>query len=201
MTVKRHLFLMILAVLLMSGCGASRRVARQTFDASRESTHIEAATATSKEILIDTTKTESGKVTITEITFAPGGAADPADTAGNGKPPIPDAPTEVVLPGGGKVKGNGSIQSIKQTIIESQVEQKGESREAEEREESGTATSVAADVHESSEEKAVEAPKPNRLKYAFYILALAVCVLMYLKRMPILNKIRSILSGLRKIIS
>lgn len=192
---------MVLAVLLMSGCGASRRVSRQTFDACRDSTHIETVAATSKETFTDTTKTESGKVTITEVTFAPGGVADLADTAGNGKPPIPDAPTEVVLPGGGIIKGNGSIQSIKQTIIESQVEQKGESRETEEREESGTATSIAADVHESSGEKAVEVPKPNRLKYAFYILALAVCVLMYMKRVPILNKIRSILSGLRKIIS
>ena len=190
-----------LVILMMSGCGVSRRVVKQDHSESRDSTHVEAVKTDSKDIFIDTTKTESGKVTITEITFFPD-AGKQSDTTAN----VPaendnNAPIELELPGGGKVKGNGSIQSIRQTVIETMTEEKGESRETEKSEESENHTSVVAAVNDSSQEKVMEAPKPNRLKYAFYILALAVAVLVYLKRVPILNYIKRILAGVRKIVS
>lgn len=190
-----------LAILMMSGCGVSRRVAKQDHSEIRDSTHVEAVKTDSKDIFIDTTKTESGKVTITEITFFPD-AGKQSDTTAN----VPaendnNAPIELELPGGGKVKGNGSIQSIRQTVIETMTEEKGESRETEKSEESENHTSVVAAVNDSSQEKVTEAPKPNRLKYVFYILALAVAVLVYLKRVPILNYIKRILAGVRKIVS
>ena len=198
---KRHVFMAALAILMMSGCGVSRRVVKQDHSEIRDSTHVEAVKTDSKDTFIDTTKTESGKVTITEITFFPD-AGKQSDTTAN----VPaekdnNAPIELELPGGGKVKGNGSIQSIRQTVIETMTEEKGESRETEKSEESENHTSVAAAVNDSSQEKVTEAPKPNRLKYAFYILALAVAVLVYLKRVPILNYIKRILAGVRKIVS
>lgn len=201
MIMKRHVFMAALAILMMSGCGVSRRVVKQDHSESRDSTHVEAVKTDSKDIFIDTTKTESGKVTITEITFFPD-AGKQFDTTAN----VPaendnNAPIELELPGGGKVKGNGSIQSIRQTVIETMTEEKGESRETEKSEESENHTSVAVAVNDSSQEKVTEAPKPNRLKYAFYILALAVAVLVYLKRVPILNYIKRILAGVRKIVS
>ena len=197
---KRHIFMVVLVILMMSGCGVSRRVVKQEHSESRDSTHVEAVKTDSKETIIDTTKTESGKVTITEITFFPD-AGNHQDTAGIAPAVHGDAPMELDLPGGGKVKGGGSIQSIRQTVIETMTEEKGESRETEKSEESENHTSVAAVVTESSQEKVAEAPKPNRLKYIFYILALAVGVLVYLKRVPILNYIRKVLSGVRKIVS
>jgi hypothetical protein len=198
---KRHVFMAALVILMMSGCGVSRRVVKQDHSESRDSTHVEAVKTDSKDIFIDTTKTESGKVTITEITFFPD-AGKQSDTTAN----VPvendnNAPIELELPGGGKVKGKGSIQSVRQTVIETMTEEKGESRETEKSEESESHTSVAAAVNDSSQEKVTEAPKPNHLKYAFYILALAVVVLMYLKRVPILNFIKRILAGVRKIVS
>lgn len=201
MIMKRHVFMAALAILMMSGCGVSRRMVKQDHSESRDSTHVEAVKTDSKDIFIDTTKTESGKVTITEITFFPD-AGKQSDTTAN----VPaendnNAPIELELPGGGKVKGNGSIQSIRQTVIETMTEEKGESRETEKSEESENHTSVAAAINDSSQEKVTEAPKPNRLKYVFYILALAVAVLVYLKRVPILNYIKRILAGVRKIVS
>ncbi|WP_289300850.1 hypothetical protein, partial [uncultured Muribaculum sp.] len=43
------------------------------------------------------------------------------------------------------------------------------------------------------------APDPNRWRYAFYVSLLFVAVLLYLKRVPILNWIKKILAGLRRI--
>lgn len=49
-------------------------------------------------------------------------------------------------------------------------------------------------------EKVIEAPKPNRVKYVFYLALLAVVVLAYIKRVPIVNTIRKILAGVRKLL-
>ena len=190
---------MVVAILMMSGCGVSRRVAKQEHKESRDSTHAEAIKTDSKDTFIDTTKTESGKVTITEVTFFHD-AGKQSDTTTK-LPAADNAPIELDLPGGGKVKGNGSIQSIRQTVIETMTEEKGESRETEKSEETENHTSVAAVVNDASQEKVTEAVKPSRLKYAFYILALAAIVLVYLKRVPILAYIKKILLGLRKIVS
>ncbi|MCH5216151.1 MAG: hypothetical protein J1F10_04355, partial [Muribaculaceae bacterium] len=45
------------------------------------------------------------------------------------------------------------------------------------------------------------APDPKRWRYIFYILAIGGVILLYLKRTPILDWLRRILSGLRHIFS
>lgn len=90
------------------------------------------------------------------------------------------------------------VKSIKQTVIESNVEEKGESRETEKQEQ---CKSEANAIREDSDIQIKEAPAPDpyRWRYAFYASLLFVAVLLYLKRAPILNWIKKILAGLRRI--
>ena len=90
------------------------------------------------------------------------------------------------------------VRSIKQTVIESNVEKKGESKETEKQEQ---CTSKANAIREDSNIQIKEAPAPDpyRWRYAFYASLLFVAVLLYLKRAPILNGIKKILAGLRRI--
>ena len=61
-----------------------------------------------------------------------------------------------------------------------------------------TTPSVNLDLHNIGNiTNAGAAPKPNRVKYIFYLALLAVGVLAYIKRVPIVNAIRKMLAGLK----
>lgn len=182
--------------LMVTGCGTSCRLSKCKIESVRDSSHVETSKTYKTETFTDTSKTESGKVTITEIEFFP--PASGGDSLGNHAPVIPA--TDINLLDIGNVANAGAVKSIRQTVIESETVQKGESRKAEESEESKKGTSVAVKTDESVVEKVIEAPKPNRVKYVFYLALLAVVVLAYFKRVPILNAIRKILAGVRKLL-
>ena len=145
---------------------------------------------TAVEKKIDTTKTENNKITITEIEFYPPFAVNnKADT------------TNILTSDIGNVNlpnVSGAIKSIKQTTIESALEQTGKSEESSKTEENQSETMFVRS--EQAEKKDVTpAPDPYRWRYIFYILALLSGILLYLKRIPILNWIKTILSNVRRI--
>lgn len=203
---KRIIAMIAILVLLVS-CGTTRKASE-----SRQTSYIDSMTVQQVETkdlskIIDTTRTEHGKVTITEIEFFP----PPPPILEDAKPrKLEDSPkkventdeskptktADVEMPGVGKVKG--AVKSIKQTVIESDVEEKGESKESEKQEQ---CKSEANAIREESDIQLKESPAPDpyRWRYAFYLSLLCVAVLLYLKRTPILNWIKKILAGIRRI--
>jgi hypothetical protein len=140
--------------------------------------------------VIDTTKTEKGKITITEIEFYPPNSDTvnhaPATNVGG-----------VEIPNIGNIK-DAAIKSIKQTTIESDVEQKGQSNESGETKGNQKQTILVSN-EQSSQECIEPVPDPYRWRYIFYILVLLGIAMLYLKRVPFLNWIKKILSGIRRI--
>ena len=83
--------------------------------------------------------------------------------------------------------------------IESDVEEKGESKESSESNETENAATLTKTT-ESTDKQQEPTPDPYRWRYIFFIALLGVAVLLYLKRIPIVNWIRKILSGILKIL-
>lgn len=204
----KRVFLIIALALMLASCASSRKVQESTAAVVVDSASVKEATKHESEKVVDTTRTEHGKVVITEIIFdttpdtppatdKPDARASP-DTVKSDKP-APTPPTASVnIPGFGQVSGN--IKSIRQTVIESDNETKGESKESEKQEDSKCNANVSvAEENNQRVEEPVSVPDPKRWRYIFYIVAVGVVALLYLKRVPILNWIKRILSGLRRI--
>jgi hypothetical protein len=148
--------------------------------------------STKKEKFIDTTKTESGKIIIIEIEFY---RPTPNDTANQHQPATNAGGVE--MPNIGNIK-NAAIKSIKQTTIEQGMEQKGQSKETSETTGEQSAVFVS-NGNQHTKEVIAPAPDPYRWRYIFYILALVTVALLYLKRVPVLNWIKAILSNIRHV--
>lgn len=183
-----------LCMLVVFGCSTTRK-ATKSIESTQFSLESQESQVSSSEKIVDTTKTESGKITITEIEFYP-------PTENNGLPGINESPKStnvsgLSLPNVGNID-NAAIKSIKQTTIESESESKGESNES-----SSTENIKSEAISENTEKTAKvdesPAPDPYRWRYIFYILLIGVAALLYFKRVPILNWIKTILSGVRKI--
>lgn len=204
---KRVLFFFVVALMLAS-CVSTRKIQETTNAVSVDSVSVKETAKRESEKVVDTTRTEHGKVVITEIIFDTTPAASPAtdkpdaraspDTVASDKPaPTRNTPTATVnIPGFGQVSGN--IKSIRQTVIESDNETKGESKESKKQEESKCNANVSV-AEENNHRVEEPAPDPKRWRYIFYIVAVGAVALLYLKRVPILNWIKRILSGLRRI--
>ena len=99
----------------------------------------------------------------------------------------------------GRVKNAGAVKRIKQTHIKTKDERKGTSNENTEKAETKSNANVKRrdlDEHKFSE----PAPDPYRWRYIAFIVAaiLAVMVLLYLKRQPILCAIRNFVATIRR---
>lgn len=201
----KRIIAMIAILILLVSCGTARKASE-----SRQTSYIDSMTVQQVETkdlskIIDTTRTEHGKVTITEIEFfpppilensKPDKLEDSPQKVENTNESKPTNTADVEMSGIGKVKG--AVKSIKQTVIESDVEEKGESKESEKQEQ---CKSEANAIREESDiqVKKSPAPDPYRWRYAFYLSLLFVAMLLYLKRTPILNWIKKILAGIRRI--
>lgn len=202
----KHSFFIFL-VLMLASCASTKKIQETTASVVVETQQVEEATKHESERVVDTTRTEHGKVVITEIIFdttpttdasIPDTRASPDAEPGDGKTESNRTPptASVNIPGVGQVSGN--IKSIRQTIIENDIEQKGESKESEKQEESKcNANALVADT--KTDKISQPAPDPKRWRYIFYILAILAVALLYLKRTPIVEWIKKILSGLRRI--
>lgn len=206
---KEHLsmnriVILVIVLLFAVSCGTTRKAVESAQSVISDSTTTTQDVKTATNKTIDTTRTEHGKITITEIEFfpvipdAPPIANDTrsVDSCGHTakSPAQPNANVDLQNVG----KFNGAVKSIKQTVIESDIEAKGKSDETKEQEQSKSNAIVSrqeSEVHKQQE----PAPDPYRWRYIFYVGLLLTAVLLYLKRAPILNWIKKILSGLRKI--
>ena len=203
---NRIIFIALLAFL--ASCGATKKAIKTT------ETHIDSLTiakvvSEQTKKMVDTTRTEHGKVTITEIEFfQPTEIKQPqqehnkpkdsdrniANELKKTQPPT----TSIDLENVGKV--HGAVKSIKQTVIESDVEEKGKSEESSESNENESAATVTKTA-ESTDKNQEPTPDPYRWRYIFLIVLLGVTSLLYLKRTPIVNWIRNIISVFLKILS
>ena len=175
----------IIFLIALVSCRATRNMESTSDKCNVDSVVASSARIEREQRAIDTTRTETGKVTITEITFfAPDTATD--------TPPMAD----VRLPTFGNVKG--AIKGIKQTIIEKGVEQSGKSNESKESEE--THENAESSKQQNHIQKQ-EATKPSSFNWRWACIAVvALFLVLYWKRMPFLDWIRKILAGIRKIL-
>lgn len=203
----KRVFFFIVVALMLASCASTRKIQETTTSVSVDSVSVKETAKHESEKVVDTTRTEHGKVVITEIIFDTTPAPSPAtdnpdasaspDTSASDKPATTNTPAATVnIPGFGQVSGN--IKSIRQTVLESDNETKGESKESEKQEESKCNANVSV-AEENIQRVEQPAPDPKRWRYYFYLAAVGVVVLLYLKRVPIINWIKRILSGLRRI--
>lgn len=203
---NRIIFIALLAFL--ASCGATKKAIKTT------ETHIDSLTfdkvvSEQTKRMVDTTRTEHGKVTITEIEFFPPTEIEQPQQEQN-KPKYsdsnianelnktqPTATASIDLSNVGKVQG--AVKSIKQTVIESDVEEKGKSDESSESNENESSATVTKTT-ESTDKNQEPTPDPYRWRYIFFIALFGVALLLYLKRTKIVNWIRKILSAILKIL-
>ena len=198
----------IALLVMLASCGATKKAIKTT-ETQLDSLTVAKAVSEQTEKMVDTTRTEHGKVTITEIEFFPPTEIEqpqpepdkPKDSdnkvADEPKKTQPTTTASVDLANVGKVQG--AVKSIKQTVIESNVEEKGKSEESSESNETESAATVTKTT-ESTDKNQEPTPDPYRWRYIFFIALLGVALLLYLKRTPIVNWIRKILSGILKIL-
>lgn len=187
----KNVFLIILCV-LMAACVTTKKSTqiKETTNLVAQKSELE---TTNAEKLIDTTKVEKGKITITEIEFYPPAVTD---NQLDKKASLPRTNVSGLnLQSVGNI-GNAAIKSIKQTAIETDSQKKGESKE------SSLTTNVkneavVANTEKVAKVKATPVSDPIGWRYIFYILLLAAMAFLYLKRGSILNWIKIILSGIR----
>lgn len=206
----KKIIALVLGFAVLASCGTARKIQRAEQKAQIDSATTTKETERSIDKYIDTTRSQHGKVTITEIEFYR--IPDAKDI-----PPVKDRDknrfsesfrradslfdatheANVELQNVGNIKG--AVKAIRQTVIESDVEQKGESKETGESKESESSANVARN-EAGIQEKQEPTPDPYRWRYIFYISLVGVAVLLYLKRTPIMNWIKKILAGIRKVL-
>lgn len=183
----------IALLVFLASCGTTRKVQDSKHTSYADSMAVHEVEKKESSKFIDTTRSEHGKITITEIVFE---YPVPLDTSRRNPDVFPEVPTtKATVANVGEFTG---VKSIKQTVIESNVEEKGESRETEKQEQ---CKSEANAIREESDIHVEESPAPDpyRWRYIFYLSLLFVAVLLYLKCVPILNWIKKILAGIRRI--
>lgn len=175
----------MLAVALVASCSLKKKSV-DTSVVKVDSTAVTVSSKAKVERLVDTTVTTTGRVVVTEVEFA---TDSNAGTIGS-----------VVFGASGiEVAGitGRPVRSIKQQVIESVHERKGESREGEESEESKQSASVRSEVSRVSKVIA-PAPDPYRWRYIFYLALIGCGVVLYAKRTPVIGWLRRMLAGLIK---
>lgn len=175
----------MLAVALVASCSLKKK----SVDTSVVKVDSTAVTATSKakvERFVDTTTTTTGRVVVTEVEFATDSNAGAIESIVFGASGIEVA----------GVTGR-PIRSIKQQVIESIHERKGESQESEEGEESKQSAYVRS-VSSRVSKILAPAPDPYRWRYIFYLSLIGCGVVLYAKRTPVIGWLRRMLAGLIK---
>ena len=189
-----------LLITLLTSCGATKK-ATKAKEVQLDSVAVAKVMRERTEKVVDTTRTEHGKVTITEIEFYPPTATEPQGKLANHKDSSAKASSatkpmaNIELNEIGKMQG--VVKSIRLTVIQSDVQEKGESKESSESDNSENSATLSR--QETNMDKQQEpTPDPYRWRYIFYTALVFVAVLLYLKRTPIVNWIKKILAGILK---
>lgn len=116
----KKIILLFAVVITFAACKTTKNVERTITSTATDSSHVAQKTAHSDRIMVDTTKTESGSVVITEIEFG-----DPVIEPGNDTTPaIGWHATTADIVGIGKLSG---VKKIRQTAIQAQKTESGRS--------------------------------------------------------------------------
>ena len=185
---KKTIFALI-ASLVIASCSTSRKAARDKTEHVIDSTGTTIARNERTNTFVDTTRTQTGEIVITEIEFF---TPDMEDADSSMRPSVAD----VELPGIGRVKG--SVKRIKQTQVKQQDERRGQSGESSVSDESKSNAAVKRrDTDEHKESTPVA--DPFRWRYIAFIIAVIVAAvfLLYLKRQPLRNAIRNFITRIR----
>lgn len=173
--------LFVAVMFFLASCGASRHLQKDERVLHTDSVVEQSSKKDYTGRYIDTTRIDSSRIVITEIVFFP-----------------PDSVTEdlpnVELPNIGRLSG---VKSITQTVLESKSEKKGESKETNVSEKKDSSTAISRRESEKQIVKESVAQKSDKWKYIFYIILLCSCILLYIKRVPLLNWLKKILSAIR----
>ena len=175
----------MLAVAMVASCSLKKKSV-DTSVVKVDSTAVAVSSKAKVERLVDTTITTTGRVVVTEVEFA-------TDSSAGAIGSIVFGANGIEVAG---VTGR-PVRSIKQQVIESVQERKGESKESEESEEGRQVASVQREVSRLSKEVA-PAPDPYRWRYIFYLSLVGIAVVVYAKRVPVIGWLRRMLSGLIK---
>lgn len=166
---KRYWFILITWAILsltLLGCSTAKKM-KQTnrYDHTEQvSKDVESASTLRH---VDTTHTDSQRVTITEVEFYPPPTAGDTITA------------IIALDGIGRIE-HAPIRWVRQTVIETVVEEKGESLEAEEKVEEVVRGEVVIHSKETVEEQ--EPPPRHYGRYLLYAGLAVAILLLYLNR-------------------
>ena len=160
---------MVLCAWMLLACTGTKKSARTAETVSMTSGKSESHAVETRRY-VDTTATGRGRVTITEIDFYR--PADSLHAANNA--------TGVTLPAVGSFAG-AAIKSIRQTTIERETEKRGASGESSS-ETGATNESVSIVSEKATQTDVAPAPDSKRWRYIFYIMALGVAVMLYLRR-------------------
>lgn len=174
----KKLLFVIIATLLM-GCGASKKVVeRQTMsvDSVAETKTVNVETFKS----LDTTRNEWRKVTITEIEFFTPDSIPPQAT------PNKERASPIV---------SGALKSIKQSVVETGIKQNGKSEDSQKQMQCKSNANVSKETQITKSATVTQKPFP----WVRCVALLCLAALLYLKRVPILNIIKKILSGIRRV--
>ena len=185
----KKLVFLLLALTLLASCASTRKASRDVKETVLDSTSTNAAVSEKTNKAIDTTRTQTGEIVITEIEFYP---PDMEDADSSKRPSVAD----VELPGTGRVKG--SIKRITQTQVKQKDERRGQSKESSVSDESKTNAAVKRrDTDEHKESTPVA--DPFRWRYIAFIVAVIVAavLLLYLKRQPFVRVIRNFITRIR----
>lgn len=186
---NKTIFALIASVILAS-CATSRKAARHTTEHVVDSTGTEIARQESSDKMIDTTRTTTGEIVITEIEFF---KPDTADAGSDKRPSVAD----VSLPSVGRVQG--AVKRIKQTRIKQKEERRGKGEENTKSDESKSNANVKR-RDKQRDSASTPVADPFRWRYIAFIVAVvaAAVLLLYLKRMPIVRKIKNFILQIRR---
>ena len=158
----KRVILASLTLMLVVSCGTARKVINTDVHAA-DSTRITATTATNVETMVDTTKTDSGKITVIEIVFFDPVSPTPAtDTTAT----EPVKPVIQITDGGNiRIDNANNIKSVKATTIETESTAKGETHEIKSETAAVDSVSVSSkDETHHEETTPVESPVGRNIK-------------------------------------
>ena len=192
----------LLACLCLAGCATLHKTQAKTTDDYTHSTRDSSVTTKN---VINTTKTQSGKITITEIVFNQLPLPFPlvndfpaCDTSS--APVMPD----VTIGNDGIVDiRGGNIVSVKQTTIETSSEQTGKTYQSEsssesEEQETKSSTDEAIVIEKETPKEVMKAPK-HIMVTAIILATLVAVIWLALKRKSIVSWIMKVLAAIKRL--
>ncbi len=168
----KRAFIFIAVVIMMASCGTTRK-ARQTETNVADSTRTSAAIEVATHKMVDTTKTESGKVTVVEIEFY-----EPTNT---GADSAKVSPTIVVQDDGIHIDNAVNVKTVKTAVIETTATENKTKYESQSANAEIDSVSVINESSESTvDETPVESPAGHNIKTSLWIVLAIVVVILVL---------------------